>query len=142
MRKSRILARPRARRPPTENPPCRRPSKPRPPRRSIAGRAAPASGAATASSPTLPSGQPALMENWGLTRCPSSLLDRLSARRAGPRRFLDEQDQDERVLRGLVPGSAEDERLVECDGDRGPVQRDGDDPALIVLLQAGEGDRG
>src|ERR1700737_2813542 len=137
-RKSLIRTRPR-RRLPFQAIPCRRISKTCPPRRSTSVRAALASAARIASCATVPSGQPVFTENCAISL---SLLDRLAAGLSRARGLLGEQDQDQGVFRALFPRRPDDERLVQEDRDRGPVQRHGIQAPLIRLLPARELERG
>src|SRR6266567_4430960 len=133
-RKSPIRTRPR-RRLPFQAIPCRRISKTCPPRRSTSVRAALASAARIASCATVPSGQPVPTENCAISL---SLLDRLAAGLARARSLLGEQDQDQGVFRALFPGCPDDQRLVQENRDRGPVQRHRIQAPLIRLLPTRE----
>src|SRR5438552_3434612 len=134
-RKSPIRTRPRRWRAVFQLNPCRRSSTTCPPRRSTSVRAAPASAARIASCATVPSGQPVFTENWAISL---PLLDCLAAGLARTRGLLGEQDQDQGVFRALFPGCPDDERLVQENRDRGPVQRHRIQAPLIRLLPTRE----
>ena len=90
------------------------------------------SGARTDCSATRAVGPAGLDRELGLTASSPRLLPVGALLGAGARRLLREQDQDEGVLRALLLGRADDERLVQRHGHRRAVERDRDDAALRV----------